>query len=73
MRCLEPASVEVEVEAREIDQRDTDDEELHSPYVSEDEAGPGPLGTRRGGCAPVPAASSAAPTARAYARPAASR
>jgi uncharacterized protein len=33
MRCLEQARVEVEVDAREIDQRDTDDEDLRSPYV----------------------------------------
>jgi DUF177 domain-containing protein len=33
MRCLEPATVEAEVDAREVDQSDTDDEELHSPYV----------------------------------------
>jgi uncharacterized protein len=37
MRCLEPATVEVEVDAREVDQSDTDDEELRSPYVIEDE------------------------------------
>ena len=37
MRCLEAAHVEVEVDAREIDQSDTDDEELRSPYVDEDE------------------------------------
>jgi uncharacterized protein len=37
MRCLEPAWVEAEVEAREVDQRDTDDEELLSPYVGEDD------------------------------------
>lgn len=37
MRCLEPARVETEVDAREIDQRDTDDEELHSPYVDGEE------------------------------------
>jgi uncharacterized protein len=37
MRCLEPARVEAEVEAREIDQADTDDEELRSPYVEGDE------------------------------------
>jgi uncharacterized protein len=37
MRCLEPAAVETEVDAREVDQLDTDDEELRSPYVSEDE------------------------------------
>jgi uncharacterized protein len=36
MRCLEPARVETEVEAREVDQRDTEDAELHSPYVDED-------------------------------------
>ena len=39
MRCLEQAEVATEVDAREIDQRDTDDEELRSPYVS-DEHGP---------------------------------
>lgn len=37
MRCLEPAAVEVEVDAREIDQAQTDDEELRSPYVVDDE------------------------------------
>jgi uncharacterized protein len=37
MRCLEPAGVTTEVDAREIDQRDTDDEELRSPYVDEEE------------------------------------
>jgi uncharacterized protein len=37
MRCLEPATVETEVDAREVDQSDTDDEELHSPYVVDDE------------------------------------
>jgi uncharacterized protein len=37
MRCLEPATVDVEVEAREVDQGDTDDEELRSPYVEDDE------------------------------------
>jgi uncharacterized protein len=36
MRCLGPAAIEVEVEAREVDQRGTDDEELKSPYVDED-------------------------------------
>ena len=35
MRCLASARVGVEVEAREIDQPGTDDEELRSPYVSE--------------------------------------
>jgi len=37
MRCLEPATVEAEVDAREVDQSDTDDEELRSPYVVDDE------------------------------------
>ena len=37
VRCLETARVAAEVEAREIDQRDTDDEELLSPYVEGDE------------------------------------
>ena len=37
MRCLEPAALEAEVDAREVDQADTDDEELRSPYVEEDE------------------------------------
>ena len=37
MRCLEAARVEAEVDAREIDQSDTDDEELRSPYVEGDE------------------------------------
>ena len=37
MRCLEMARVEAEVEAREVDQRDTEDDELLSPYVNEDD------------------------------------
>jgi uncharacterized protein len=37
MRCLEAAAVDTEVDAREVDQRDTDDEELRSPYVVDDE------------------------------------
>jgi DUF177 domain-containing protein len=37
MRCLEDAAVETEVDAREVDQSDTDDEELRSPYVEGDE------------------------------------
>jgi uncharacterized protein len=37
MRCLEDATIEAEVDAREVDQADTDDEELHSPYVTDDE------------------------------------
>jgi uncharacterized protein len=36
MRCLEGAAIEVEVDAREVDQADTEDEELRSPYVVED-------------------------------------
>ncbi|MFI5027488.1 MAG: YceD family protein [Solirubrobacterales bacterium] len=35
MRCLEPARVGAEIDAREIDQHDTDDEELRSPYVGD--------------------------------------
>jgi uncharacterized protein len=37
MRCLEDAAVEVEVDAREVDQSGTEDEELRSPYVEDDE------------------------------------
>ncbi len=37
MRCLEDAAVETAVDAREVDQSDTDDEELRSPYVVEDD------------------------------------
>jgi uncharacterized protein len=35
MRCLGEAVVETEVDAREVDQSDTDEEELRSPYVIE--------------------------------------
>lgn len=37
MRCLEPAALDLEVESREVDQAETEDEELRSPYVSDDE------------------------------------
>lgn len=37
MRCLEPAGLDVEVEAREVDQTSTADAELRSPYVEDDE------------------------------------
>ncbi|HKB50085.1 MAG TPA: DUF177 domain-containing protein [Solirubrobacterales bacterium] len=37
MRCLEDAAVETEIDAREVDQSDTDDEELRSPYVVDEE------------------------------------
>jgi uncharacterized protein len=37
MRCLEDADVAVEVDAREVDQPDSDDEELRSPYIDGDE------------------------------------
>jgi len=37
MRCLEPATIDLEVEAREIDTIGTDDAELRSPYVHDDE------------------------------------
>ncbi|MGH2922783.1 MAG: YceD family protein [Solirubrobacterales bacterium] len=35
-RCLEPARLGVDVDAREVDQPATDDEELRSPYVSDE-------------------------------------
>ncbi len=37
MRCLADARIGVRVEAREVDQPGTDDEELRSPYVREGE------------------------------------
>ena len=37
MRCLEPGSLDLDVESREVDAALTEDEELRSPYVSEDE------------------------------------
>jgi DUF177 domain-containing protein len=37
MRCLEPGSLDLDVEAREVDQAATEDEELRSPYVLDDE------------------------------------
>jgi uncharacterized protein len=37
MRCLESASIETEVDAREVDQHNTEDEELLSPYVQDDQ------------------------------------
>lgn len=37
VRCLEPGALDLEVEAREVDQAQTDDEELRSPYVVDDE------------------------------------
>jgi uncharacterized protein len=37
MRCLEPAGIDLDVEAREVDQTSTDDAELRSPYVTDDE------------------------------------
>jgi len=35
MRCLEPARIEVEVDAREVDQPASEDAELRSPYVAD--------------------------------------
>lgn len=35
VRCLEPAGTEIEIDAREVDQPPSRDEELRSPYVSE--------------------------------------
>lgn len=37
MRCLEPAGLELEVESREVDAAATEDEDLRSPYVDDDE------------------------------------
>jgi DUF177 domain-containing protein len=37
MRCLDRADQELEVDVREVDQQDTEDEELRSPYVVDDE------------------------------------
>jgi uncharacterized protein len=37
MRCLEPGQLDLEVEAREVDQGGTDDPELRSPYVDEND------------------------------------
>jgi uncharacterized protein len=37
MRCLQDADVAVEIDAREVDLPRTDDEELVSPYISDDE------------------------------------
>lgn len=37
MRCLDPATIDLEVDAREVHQHDTKDEELLSPYVVDDE------------------------------------
>ncbi|HWA54129.1 MAG TPA: DUF177 domain-containing protein [Solirubrobacterales bacterium] len=37
MRCLEGAALETEVDVREAAQENTEDEELTSPYVSDDE------------------------------------
>jgi uncharacterized protein len=37
MRCLDAARIEIEVDAREVDQPASGDEELRSPYVEEGE------------------------------------
>lgn len=37
VRCLEPADLDLEIEAREVDQTSAEDSELRSPYVSDDE------------------------------------
>lgn len=37
MRCLGPARIAVDVEAREVDQAGSDDDELRSPYVAGEE------------------------------------
>jgi uncharacterized protein len=35
VRCLEPAATEIEIDAREVDQPPSRDEELRSPYVTD--------------------------------------
>ncbi len=37
MRCLGSAAIDLAIDAREVDQQDTYDEELRSPYVENDE------------------------------------
>ena len=37
MRCLEEADVSVDVDAREVEQEGTEDEELRSPYIEDDQ------------------------------------
>jgi uncharacterized protein len=37
MRCLEDGALDLDVESREVDAAETDDEELRSPYVVDDE------------------------------------
>src|SRR3954469_25470597 len=37
MRCLEGAALKTEVDAREVAQDNTDDEELRSPYVEDEQ------------------------------------
>jgi uncharacterized protein len=37
MRCLEPAALDLDVEAREVDASGTADQELRSPYIDQDE------------------------------------
>ena len=49
MRCLEDAEVAVEVDAREVDQPGTEDEELRSPYIEDDELDLELVGPRRPG------------------------
>jgi uncharacterized protein len=35
MRCLDPARIEIEIDAREVDQPGSEDSELRSPYVAD--------------------------------------
>lgn len=37
MRCLEPAALDFEVDSREVDSPLTEDEELRSPYIADEE------------------------------------
>ena len=46
MRCLAPAGIDLEIDAREVDQHDTDDEALSQPLRREGRARYRPLGPR---------------------------
>src|SRR4051812_44627644 len=72
MRCLEEAVLEAEVDAREVAQENTEDEELLSPYVEDDELDLGRW-VHDAALLAIPPSSSAAPIAPGSARCVASR